>query len=145
MIHVRNVGGAVLGWVAMAGAVFLLFSGLWMVVGVEGAFRPGSWDVSGAWLSGSIVVSLLAALLGGLVCTWVSADERGLLMLMALVVVLGVAMALGDVPAAEAVRGPEVTMTEAMNQGRQPEWLAWLNPVLGVVGAFAGSRLVRNR
>ena len=27
MIHVRNVGGAVLGWVVMAGMIFLLFSG----------------------------------------------------------------------------------------------------------------------
>ncbi len=53
VVHVRNVGGAVLGWVVMAGAVFLLFAGLWMVLGVDGAFEPGSWDVSGgvvAWL-----------------------------------------------------------------------------------------------
>ena len=146
MNHVRNVGGAVLGWVVMAGAVFLLFAGLWMVLGPDGAFEPRSWEVSGMWLVGSIVVSLLAAVLGGLVCTWVAADDRGLLMLMVLVVVLGVALALGDVaPAADGMRPPEVGMTEAMNSAQQPRWLAWLNPVLGVVGAFAGSRLVRNR
>ena len=145
MIHVRNVGGAVVGWVVMAGAVFLLFGALWMVLGVDGAFQPQSWEVSGMWLLGSIVVSLLAAVFGGLVCTWVSADDRGLLMLMVLVVVRGIAIALGDVPSTEGVRLPEVSMMEAMNSGQQPKWLAWLNPVLGVVGAFAGSRLVRNR
>ena len=99
MIHARNVVGVVLGWVVMAGAVFLLFFGLWMVLGPDGAFQPQSWEVSGIWLLGSIVVSLLAAVLGGLVCTWVAADDRGLLMLMALVVVLGVAIALGDAKA----------------------------------------------
>lgn len=145
MMHVRNVGGAVLGWVVMAGVVILLFSGLWMVLGPDGAFQPGSWEVTGMWLSGSIVVSLLAAVTGGLVCTWVAADDRGLLMLMALVLVLGAYLALADVPSAESIRPPEPGMTEAMNSARQPKWLAWLNPVLGVAGAFAGSRLVRNR
>ena len=145
MIHVRNVGGAVVGWVVMAGTVFLLFGALWMVLGVDGAFQPQSWEVSAMWLLGSIVVSLLAAVFGGLVCTWVAADDRGLLMLMVLVVVLGIAIALQDVPSAEGVRPLDVGMMEAMNSGQQPKWLAWLNPVLGVVGAFAGSRLVRNR
>lgn len=145
MIHLRNVGGAVLGWVVMAGAVFLLFSGLWMVLGPDGAFQPQSWEVSGMWLLGSILVSLLAAVIGGLVCTWVAADDRGLLMLMALVLVLGVAVALFEAPAPEGIRPPGVSMPEAMNSAQQPKWLAWLNPVLGVVGAFAGSRLVRNR
>ncbi|MYB97357.1 MAG: hypothetical protein F4123_13315 [Gemmatimonadetes bacterium] len=141
----RNVGGAVLGSVVMAGAVFLLFAVQWMVFGSDGAFQPQSWEVSGMWLLGSIVVSLLAAALGGLVCAWVAADDRGLLMLMALVVVMGVAIALGDVPATEGARLQEVGMTEAMNSAQQPKWMAWLNPVLGVAGAFAGSRLVRNR
>lgn len=145
MNHVRNVGGAVLGWVVMAGAVILLFGGLWMVLGPDGAFQPQSWEVSGMWLLGSIVASLLAAVLGGLVCTWVAADDRGLLMLMVLVVVLGVFLALGDAPAAEGIRPAEVDMADAMNFAREPRWLAWLNPVLGVVGVFAGSRLVRNR
>ena len=77
--------------------------------------------------------------------TWVAADDRGLLMLMVLVVVLGITNALGDVPSAEGVRPLDVSMMEAMRSGQQPKWLAWLNPVLGVVGAFAGSRLVRNR
>ena len=145
MNHVRNVGGAVLGWVVMAGAVFLLFAALWMVLGADGAFRPQSWEVSGMWLAGSIVVGLLAGAIGGLVCTWVAADDRGLLMLMVLVVVLGVAIAMVDPPAAEGIPPPDVGMAEAMNSGQQPRWLAWLNPVLGVMGAFAGSRLVRNR
>ncbi|MDE2876098.1 MAG: hypothetical protein OXU69_10345 [Gemmatimonadota bacterium] len=145
MIHVRNVGGAVLGWVVMAGTVFLLFAGLWAILGADGAFRPGSWEVSGTWLAGSIVVSLLAAVVGGVVCTWVSADDRGLLMLMALIVVLGVAMALASVPAAEGVRPAAVGMPEAMNSAQEPRWLAWLNPLLGIAGLFAGSRLVRNR
>ena len=145
MNHVRNVAGAVLGWAVMAGAIFLLFAALWMVLGADGAFQPQSWEVSGIWLLGSIAVSLLAAVIGGLVCTWVAADDRGLLMLMVLVVVLGVAMALVDAPAVGSFRPPDVGMAEAMNTAQQPRWLAWLNPVIGVAGAFAGSRMVRNR
>lgn len=145
MTHVRNVGGAVLGWVVMVGAIFLFFAVLWMVLGPDGAFEPGSWEVSGAWLLGSIFAGLLAAVIGGLVCAWVAADNRGVLMLIALVMVLGVAAALGDVAVTEGARPAQVDLVEAMNSGRQPKWLAWLNPVLGAVGAFAGSRLARNR
>ena len=145
MTHVRNVGGAVLGWVVMVGAIFLFFAVLWMVLGPDGAFEAGSWEASGAWLFGSIVAGLLAALIGGLVCAKVAADDRGVLMLIALVMVLGVAGALGDVAVTEGARPAQVDLIEAMNSGRQPKWLAWLNPVLGAVGAFAGSRLVRNR
>lgn len=66
-------------------------------------------------------------------------------MLMALVLVLGVYLALANPPAAEGIRPPVVDMADAMNSARQPAWLAWLNPVIGIAGAFAGSRLVRNR
>lgn len=145
MTHVRNVGGAVLGYAVMVGAIFLFFAVLWMVLGPDGAFEPGSWEVSGAWLFGTIVAGLLAAVIGGLVCAWVAEDDRGVLMLIALVMVLGVAAALGDAAVTEGARPAQVDLVEAMNSGRQPKWLAWLNPVLGAVGAFAGSRLARNR
>ena len=145
--HLRNIGGAVLGWVVMFGCVFVLMSGLWMMLGADGAFLPGSWEVSGAWNFGSIVIGLIAAVAGGLVCAKVSADRRGVWMLVALVVILGVASALPDAPmagAAPGVRPPDVSMTEAMLTAQQPRWVAWLNPVLGAVGALFGARLVKS-
>ena len=58
MEHVRNIGGAVLGYIAMALVVMVLFTGLWMVIGAEGSFEPGTWEVSGVWSLATIVVGL---------------------------------------------------------------------------------------
>lgn len=145
--HLRNIGGAVLGYVVMFAGVVVLMSVFWMAVGADGAFQPGSWEVSGTWSLGSIVVGLVAGILGGLVCAKVASDSRGVWMLIVLVVILGVATALTDAPAAgtaPAVRPSDVGMTEAMMSASQPVWLAWLNPVLGAVGAFLGARLVKS-
>lgn len=145
--HLRNIGGAVLGWVVMFACVFVLMAGFWMMLGADGAFQAGSWEVSGTWNFGSIVIGLIAAVVGGLVCAKVSADKRGVWMLVALVVVLGVASALPDAPVADAatgIRPPDLSMTEAMLTAQQPGWLAWLNPVLGAVGVLFGARLVKS-
>ncbi|MCY3612023.1 MAG: hypothetical protein OXH51_10860 [Gemmatimonadetes bacterium] len=145
--HLRNIGGAVLGWVVMFGCVVILMAGFWMMLGADGAFQAGSWEVSGAWNFGTIVINLIAAIVGGLVCARVSADKRGVWMLVALVVVLGVASALPDAPMGDAVavvRPPDVSMTEAMMTAQEPEWMAWLYPVLGAVGALLGARLVKS-
>lgn len=45
----RNLGGAALGYVVMAAVVFLTMTLAWIVLGPEGAFRPGVWDISGTW------------------------------------------------------------------------------------------------
>ncbi len=144
--HLRNFGGAVLGYVVMFAGVVVLMSVFWVVVGADGAFQPGSWEVSGTWNLGSIVIGLVAGIGGGLVCGKVASDSRGVWMLIVLVVILGVANALatgaavGPVP---GVRTPDVSMTEAMMTAQEPTWIAWLNPVLGAVGAFLGARLVK--
>lgn len=145
--HLRNVGGAVLGYVVMFAGVVALMSVFWMAVGADGAFQPGSWEVTGTWNLGSIVIGLAAGIVGGLVCAKVASDRRGVWMLIVLVVILGVASALPDAPAAGAapgVRPADVSMTEAMMAASQPAWLGWLNPVLGAVGAFLGARLVES-
>lgn len=142
-LHLRNVGGAVLGWVVMAASVGGLMAVLWMVLGEEGSFRPGSWEVTTAWSLGSVAIGLLAAVLGGFVCAKVAGDRRGVLMLIVLVVVLGVATALFPHPATGGVRPEDVAMLEAARSAEPPRWLAWLNPLLGLVGILLGARLAR--
>ncbi len=142
----RNIGAAVLGWVTMAVGVFILMSLMWLGVGAEGAFRPGSWDVSTSWSLGSIAVGLLAALVGGLVCAKTSTSPWAVRLLVVIVVALGVMVAVGEMSAPVADAGPRpdgVGMIEAIATAQQPRWLTWLNPVLGAVGAILGTRMIR--
>ena len=139
----RNILAAIVGYIAMAVALFALFSLLWLTLGPSRAFQPGTWEVSGAWALGSVVLGLVAAYIGGRVCARVAHDAKAATMLIAIVIVLGVATALMPVEMAAGPRPDDVSMMEATAGASQPAWLSWLNPLIGVVGVWFGSRKLR--
>lgn len=145
---VRIIGSVVAGYVTMFVAVFLLFSAGYLVLGAEGSFQPGSWDVSFVWVVLSIVVSLAGAVAGGYVCAVIAKDPKGPVALVVVVVVLGLLMALpmlmGGAPEPPATLRPEdVGLFDAMQSAHQPTWIALLNPLLGAVGVLIGTRLYK--
>ena len=127
----------------MAAVLFILFSLLWMALGPSCAFQPGSWEVSGGWVLGSVVLGLVAAYVGGRVCARVAHDAAGATILIGLVILLGVITALMPVEVATGPRPDDVSMMEATAGARQPAWFAWLNPVIGIVGVWFGSKKLR--
>lgn len=145
----KIVGGLLLGYVTMFVAVFLLFSAGYLLLGTDGSYQAGSWDVSFAWVILSIVVGLGAAVAGGYVCAFISSDPKATQALVGLVVVLGLLMALpavmgGSSEVATTMRPDTVGLFDAMINAKQPNWLAFLNPLLGAVGIVIGSRLKRS-
>ena len=139
----RNILSAIAGYVAMAAVLFVLFSLLWVTLGPSRAFEPGSWEVSGGWVLGQVVLGLVAAYIGGRVCAKVAHDAKGAMILIGLVIVLGVMTALMPVEMAAGPRPDDVSMMEATAGARQPAWFNWLNPVIGVVGVWFGSKKLR--
>ena len=145
MTIARNILAAVVGYVAMAAVLFVLFSLLWVTVGPSRTFEPGSWEVPVGWAVLQLVLGLVGAYIGGQVCAWVAHDARGATMLIGLVIVFGVVNAL--IPP-EMVAGPrpdDVSMMEATAGARQPAWFLWLNPVVGAVGVWLGTGRLRAR
>jgi hypothetical protein len=133
----------VVGYVAMAVVIMISFTLAWLALGADGSFAPGTYEVSGAWIAMSIVVGLLAAILGGFVCTAIAMSATPPKVLAAVVLVLGFALAIpglggGRVP---AERPADVSMTEANRNAEQPVWLALLNPLIGAAGVLVGARL----
>ena len=139
----RNILAAVVGYIAMAAVLFALFSLLWMALGPSRAFQPGSWEVAGGWVFGQFVLGLVAAYIGGRVCAKVAPDTGGATILIGLVIVLGVMAALMPGEMAAGPRPDDVSMMEATAGARQPTWFAWLNPVIGAVGVWFGSKELR--
>ncbi len=141
----RVIIAAVVGYIAMFVTVMLLMAAAYLAVGADGAFQPGTWEVSSTWLLVSVVVGFAAGIDGGVICALIArGDERAVKGLIAFVVVLGLLMAVPAFMAAPDV-GPRpevVAMGDAMMNGRQPGWVALLNPVIGAVGVFLGARLV---
>jgi len=143
----RIAGGVILGYIVMFAVVFVTFSGAFALLGVERSFQPSSYQVTMLWVVVSIVLSLFAAVAGGLTCAIVSRSAWGPKALAIVVVVLGLALAVPVItaPPSTATRGPEVGNTEAMMNARQPVWLALINPLIGAVGVLFGARFRRER
>ncbi|HZI17080.1 MAG TPA: hypothetical protein VEY09_00655 [Pyrinomonadaceae bacterium] len=139
----RSVLGVIAGYLAMVLLVFLTFSGAYLLMGAEGAFRPASYEVSGLWLATSFVLSLLAATAGGYVCAAVSRRD------VAPVVMAGVVLVFGLMAAGQSMRAGgespartgDVPNLAAAQQARTPPWVALLNPLVGAAGVLAGARL----
>lgn len=144
---VRAILGVILGYVVMFTGVFTTFSAAYLAMGADGAFQPGSYDVTVSWIVVSVVLGLAAAVAGGWVCAVVSRGGRAPQALVALVVVLGLAMALpvitGSAPEGPKVRSSGVGNMEAMQHANQPKWITVVNPLIGAAGVMLGARLRR--
>lgn len=139
----RNLGGAALGYVVMAAVVFLTMTLAWIVLGAEGAFRPGAWEISAIWTAVALVTGILAAIGGGWTAARVGQDGGAVWILVALTIVLGAWSAIGSGDGEAGARAADIAMTDAMMNARQPAWLAWGNVVIGVVGVLLGARLAK--
>ena len=139
----RNILAAIVGYIAVLAVLFALSSVLWLALGPSRAFQPGTWEVAGGWVLGSIVIGFAGAYIGGRACAGLAHDARGATILIAIVIVLGVVSALMPVEVAVGPRPDDVSMIEATAGARQPAWLSWLNPLIGVAGVWLGSRKLR--
>ena len=139
----RNILAAIAGYIAMAAVLFALFSLLWLTMGPSRAFEPGSWEVPAGWVLVQFALGLVGAYIGGQVCAKVARDAGGATILIGLVIVLGVARALMPPEMAAGPRPDDVSMMEATAGAIQPAWFNWLNPLVGAVGVWLGSRKLR--
>jgi hypothetical protein len=140
----RTIAGVVLGYIATALLVFLLFSASYLALGTDKVFLPGSYQVSFLWAALSIVVSFAAALVGGYVAASVSRGTRAPLVLACVVLVLGILFALPALGQPDpGPRAGDVGNFAAMTNARPPSWTLLLNPIIGALGVLVGSRLRR--
>ena len=141
----KTIGAVVLGYVVIFVIVFLLFSAAYLAMGADRAFRPQSYEVSNLWVAISLILSLLAAVIGGAVAARVGRSDKAVVGLAVLVVVLGILMTLPTLmapPSGEPeVRTAQVGNLEAMSKAKPPNWMSIMNPILGAVGVLVGGRL----
>lgn len=140
----RTIFGVILGYITMAVLVFVTFTAIYLAIGADKAFEPGTYDPSVLWIVIMFAVGLGAGIAGGYVSATVARQMWAPKVLALLVLVLGLLFAL---PAALATkdkpntRAGDVSNFDAMQEARTPTWVALLNPVVGVAGVLLGARL----
>ena len=145
----RKIIGVIVGYIAMAVFVFITFTILYLILGAEGSFMPGRYQVSTTWIILSIILGLIAALIGGLVCVLIAKDRKVAYWLAGIVFVLGIILAIPNFSVSEEelnkVREGNVDNMEAMQSAKQPPLTLILNPIIGAIGVIAGSRLKKEK
>jgi hypothetical protein len=139
----RLVLGVIIGYMVMFVGVFATFSLAYIAMGSDRAFLPGSYDVTPLWLVVSFVLSVGAALLGGLVALVIGKRAKAASALAVFVLVLGILMAIPTLTSKvdPGPRTADVPNLMAMSKAQQPTWVTLLNPFVGAVGVLAGARL----
>ena len=143
---VRAILSVIAGYVALFVVVMATFMVAVPALGTERVLAPGTYFPSPLWLVVSFALGLLAAIVGGWVCALIARAPKPPVALAVLVVVLGLVSAVFQMVSPDerpTVREGEVSMAEAMQNARQPAWVAFLNPLVGAAGVLFGARLGR--
>src|SRR4029453_7899259 len=93
--------GVILGYVTMAVLVFVTFTAIYLAIGADKAFEPGTYDPSFLWIVIMFAVGLVAGIAGGYVSAMIARQMKSPKFLALLVLVLGLVFAL---PAALATK-----------------------------------------
>jgi hypothetical protein len=142
----RAIVSVVVGYVAMFAAIFLACSGLYLLLGQDRSFRPGTYEPSVLWTVVSFALGAGAAVLGGYVCAGIARTATPRTVLAGVVLVIGLLSAIPVLMAAATpaeARTGEVGNLDAMMRAKQPAWVAVANPFLGLAGVLVGARLRR--
>lgn len=144
---VRTLIAVIVGYAVMALFVFAGFSLAMLALGSM-AFKPATYDPSTLWLLISFVLSFIAAVAGGWVCTTIAKTWKAPLALAALILGLGLLLVVYVMMAPGVPRsssGRNVSEPSPMESGRQPLWVTVLNPVVAAGGIILGARLKAGR
>ena len=144
---VRTIIAVVVGYITMFVLVSATFIGVFLLMGVEWSFKPGSFEASNAWNVMALVANFLIAIVGGFVCAVIAKGGKAPLALAILVFVLGLLFAVPSLFANKAnanlARSPNLSTVEAMQHATQPAWVPFTFPVLGAIGVLIGGKLKR--
>jgi len=123
------------------------FMTIYTMMGADWSFKPASYQASTRWNVMQFVVIFVTAAIAGLICAVIARGGKAPLVLAAVVLVLGLALAASHTATQPAdtheLRTGNVSNMDAMNKARHPAWVIFLGPVIGAVGVVIGGRLKR--
>ncbi|MBN1302260.1 MAG: hypothetical protein JW995_13675 [Melioribacteraceae bacterium] len=145
----RNIGGVIVGYIAIFITIFVSFTVAYLILGSEGSFQEGTYKVSTAWIFVSILLGLIAAVIGGYISVLIAKNSIAGKILAGLVLILGILTGImdmnRDLSEYPLARDGSVDNMEAMTNARQPSWFLILNPILGAAGVLIGAGLKKEK
>lgn len=136
----RSIVAVIVSYVAMAVFVMALFMGLWFGLGPDGLLQPGSFKGNMLISIAAPGITVVGGLLGGWLCAKIGRGRGPVMALAGLVLGLGLLMAYFTLqkPYPADPRPAGMTVQEIMEVGREPTWVAIVNPIAGAGAVLIG-------
>jgi hypothetical protein len=143
----RNILGAIAGYVVMFIFIFLTFSAAYLAMGADTAFAAGGYDVTMTWILVSTVLGFIGAVIAGYVAAAIGKSGTAVKILAGIVLVLGLltAVMVAVSPKPTDARTAATPNMEAMTKAQTPLWVAILNPLIGIAGVMVGGGMRKDR
>jgi hypothetical protein len=144
---IRNILSVIAAYIAMAITIFLTFTLLYSVLGADGSFKPGSYDVTNTWAIASVILGFIAVLIGGYIAVLISKNQSSALWFGIVVLILSLLLAIFKFQQGNPhlVRSGDVSNMLAMGNAQNPTWLNFLVPFTGFFAALVGGKLRKVR
>ena len=143
----RSVLGVIVGYIVMFVLQVIAFMTIYTLVGADWSFKPASYQASTRWTAMQFGVILITTIIAGFICVAIAKGGKAPLVLAAVVLVLGLALAFASTALRPAdtheIRTGNVPNMEAMSKARHPAWVIFLGPVIGAAGVVIGGKLKR--
>jgi len=143
----RAIIAVIVSYVAMFVLAFISFTCAYLIVGVDVAFRPATYEVSNTWVGIAFLINLIVAIIGGFICALIAKGGRAPFGLVILAFILGLLVAIADTNKAKVnagiVRSNNTTQLEAVQKAYWPVWVPFAFPFTSAVGILIGARLKR--
>jgi cytochrome bd-type quinol oxidase subunit 2 len=141
----KSILAVIASYVVMFIFMFAAFTGCYFALGTEGTFQTDSYNVTTVWIALTVVVCLLAGIVGGFLCAAISKSKRTCQIFAVIVFFIGLLAccipAMQRSPDAPNVRAGEVSNLDAMGLAVSPMWLNLLTPVISAAGVLLGARM----
>jgi hypothetical protein len=142
---VRSIIAVIASYIIMFVLNFIGFVSLYTIVGPSQAFRPHLYLASNRWIAMSFAMILITGIIAGLICALIAKGGKAPLALAAVVVVLGLLLAVPSMAKARAnasmVRVGDVPQMEAAQKAYWPIWTPFAFPFISAVGVLIGGKL----
>lgn len=141
----KSILGVILGYVALMVFLFMLLTVLYLALGAERVFQPGTLQITMPWIALLLLGGLCAGLLGGVVCQAVSGSARACTVFAAIVFILSILMCLPSIMRDETPqpRAGDLPTMAAMQNAQAPDWMHFLAAVCNSGGILLGGRWKR--
>lgn len=141
----RNVLSAIAGYIVMAVIVMAGFSVA--LLAPDFAYQKSSLDVTAGWIAYTLVLSFLAAVVGGFVCAAIARKPQPVIALAIAVLLLGLLEAGRNQMKTKPAMTPEelaaMSMMDKAQISVQPTMYSFALPFVGAAGILVGGRLRR--